>query len=61
MCTKTYQKDGRYTTYMAIEVAKTELLNRVSSNIAKKSKDDQDFEAYKFKQSLEKEAYMQDK
>ncbi|MGB5989817.1 MAG: hypothetical protein WBG43_08775 [Marinifilaceae bacterium] len=61
VCTKTYQKDGRYTSYIAIEVAKTELLNKVSSNIAKKAKDDQDFEAYKFKQSLEKEAYMQDK
>jgi phosphopantetheine adenylyltransferase len=61
VCTKTYQKNGKYTTYIAIEVAKSELLNKISSNIAKEAKDDQDFEAYKFQQSLEKEAFMQDK
>lgn len=59
VCTKTYQKDGKYSTYVAVEVLKSELLNKVSSNISKQAKDDQDYEAYKFKEALEKEAYMQ--
>lgn len=61
VCSKTYQKDGRYSTYVAVEVAKDELLNKIADNISKAAKDDQDYEAYKFRQALEKEAYMQDR
>jgi len=61
VCSKTYQKDGKYSTYIAVEVRKDELLNKITSNISKKAQNDQDYEAYQFKKALEKEAYMQDK
>lgn len=61
VCTKTFQKDGKFTTYIAIEVTKSDLLNRICSDISKKAKDDQDYDAYKFQEALNKEAFMQDK
>lgn len=55
VCTKTFMKDGKYTTYVAHEVAKDELLQNVSNQISKDKKLQVDYDKMKYEQVFNEE------
>lgn len=55
VCAKTYKKDGKYTTYMAVEVARKNIMDKVENRLSKEDKLKQDFEKMKFEKILDKE------
>jgi hypothetical protein len=54
-CSKTFQKDGKYTVYMAVEVAKDELLNNIKDKISKDQKLQLDYDKMKFENIFNEE------
>ena len=55
VCSKTFQKDGKYTIYMAVEVAKDELLNNIKDKISKDQKLQLDYDKQKFENVFNEE------
>jgi hypothetical protein len=54
-CNKTFQKDGKYSVYVAVEVAKDELLNNISSKISKDDRLRLDYDKMKFENIFNQE------
>ncbi len=54
-CTKTFLKDGKYTTYTAVEVPKDELLNNIKDKISKDQKLQLDYDKMKFENIFNEE------
>jgi hypothetical protein len=54
-CTKTFQKDGKYHVYTAVEVAKDELLNNIKDRISKDQKLQLDYDKMKFENIFNQE------
>lgn len=55
VCSKTFNKEGKYTTYMAVEVNRSEVVDKVENKLSKDEKINQDFEKMKFEKILDKE------
>lgn len=55
VCAKTYKKNGKYNTYMAVEVARKDIMAHVEKTLTKDEKINQDFEKMKFEKILDKE------
>jgi len=55
VCSKTFKKDGKYTTYMAVEVSRSDVVDKVENKLSKNEKINQDFEKMKFEKILDKE------
>lgn len=55
VCSKTFQKDGKYNVYMAVEVAKDELLNNIKDKISKDQKLQLDYDKQKFENIFNEE------
>lgn len=58
VCTKTFMKDGKYTTYVAVEVAKDELLANISNQANSLSKDKKlqvDYDKMKYEEIFNQE------
>lgn len=55
VCSKTFSKDGKYTIYMAVEVAKDELLNNIKDKISKDQKLQLDYDKMKFENIFNEE------
>jgi len=55
VCSKTYTKDGKYTTYMAVEVSKDQLLNNIKDKISKDDKLQLDYDKMKYEQVFNEE------
>ena len=54
-CDETRQLDGKYIVYMAVEIAKDELLNKVSQSISKDDKLKLDYDKMKFENIFNQE------
>lgn len=55
VCNKTFTKDGKYTVYVAVEVAKDELLNNVSKAISSDDRLRLDYDKMKFENIFNQE------
>lgn len=55
VCSETRQKEGTYIVYVAVEVAKDELLNKVTQSISKDDKLRLDYDKMKFEQIFNQE------
>ena len=55
ICNKKYQKDGKYNVYVAIEVKKDELLQKIEKQITKDQKLQLDYDKMKFEQIFNQE------
>jgi hypothetical protein len=55
VCSETRQKEGSYIVYIAVEVAKDELLNKVTQSISKDDKLRLDYDKMKFEQIFNQE------
>ncbi|HUX53013.1 MAG TPA: hypothetical protein VMV56_01225 [Williamwhitmania sp.] len=55
VCSKTFTKDGKYTTYMAVEVSKDDLLNNIKDKISKDQKLQLDYDKSKYEQVFNEE------
>jgi len=55
VCTKTQMIDGRYTSYVAVEVAKDELLNNISNQLSKDKKLQMDYDKMKYEDIFNEE------
>lgn len=55
VCSKSYIKDGKWTFYIACEVAKDELLNNIKDKISKDSKLQLDYDKQKFENIFNEE------
>lgn len=55
VCSKTFQKDGKWTVYQAVEVAKDELLNNIKDKISKDQKLQLDYDKMKFENIFNEE------
>lgn len=55
VCSKTFNKDGKYNVYVAVEVAKDELLNNIKDRISKDQKLQLDYDKMKFEQIFNEE------
>jgi hypothetical protein len=55
VCSKSYIKDGKWTFYMAVEVAKDELLNKIKDKISKDQKLQLDYDKMKFENIFNEE------
>ncbi len=55
VCSETRQKDGTYIVYVAVEVAKDELLNKVTQSISKDDRLRLDYDKMKFEQIFNQE------
>ena len=55
VCTKTFLKDGKYVTYVAVEVAKDELLNNISNQLSKDKKLQMDYDKMKYEEIFNQE------
>jgi len=55
VCTKSFTKDGKYTSFIAIEVAKDEVLNNINNSISNDKKLRQDYDYEKYKETFNKE------
>ena len=55
VCNKTYQKDGKYSVYVAVEVAKDEMLNNISDRISKDDRLRLDYDKMKFENIFNQE------
>ena len=55
VCSETRQKEGTYIVYVAVEIAKDELMTKVSDNISKDDKLKLDYDKMKFEQIFNQE------
>ncbi|HPI70037.1 MAG TPA: hypothetical protein PLF99_01795, partial [Tenuifilaceae bacterium] len=55
VCSKTFMKEGKYVTYVAVEVAKDELLNNISNKISKDDRLRLDYDKMKFENIFNQE------
>lgn len=55
VCNQMYEKDGRYSVYMAVEVGKDELLNNITSRINRDDRLRLDYDKMKFEQIFNEE------
>ena len=55
VCSKSFIKDGKYTFYIAVEVAKDELLNNIKDKISKDQKLQLDYDKQKFENVFNEE------
>ena len=55
VCSNTFMKDGKYITYVAVEVAKDELLNNISNKISKDDRLRLDYDKMKFENIFNQE------
>ena len=55
VCNKTFQKDGKYSVYVAVEVAKDEMLNNISDRISKDDRLRLDYDKMKFENIFNQE------
>ena len=55
VCTKTFMKDGKYTTYVAMEVAKDELQENISNRISQDKKLQVDYDKMKYEEIFNQE------
>lgn len=55
VCNKTFQKEGKYTVYVAVEVAKDEMLNNISDKISKDDRLRLDYDKMKFENIFNEE------
>lgn len=55
VCNKTFQKDGKYSVYVAVEVAKDEMLNNISDRISKDDRLRLDYDKMKFENIFNEE------
>lgn len=55
VCNQTFEKDGRYSVYMAVEVSKDELLNNISSRINRDERLRLDYDKMKFENIFNEE------
>jgi hypothetical protein len=55
VCNQMFEKDGKYTVYMAVEVGKDELLNNISSRINSDDRLRLDYDKMKFEQIFNEE------
>ncbi len=55
VCNKTFEKEGKYSVYMAVEVGKDDLLNNVSSQISRDERLRLDYDKMKFEQIFNEE------
>jgi len=55
VCSKTFQKEGKYNVYVAVEVAKDELLNNIKDKISKDQKLQLDYDKMKFENIFNEE------
>ena len=55
VCSKTFQKEGKYNVYVAVEVAKDELLNNIKDRISKDQKLQLDYDKMKFENIFNEE------
>jgi hypothetical protein len=55
VCNKTFQKDGTYDVYIAVEVAKDEMLNNISDKISKDDRLRLDYDKMKFENIFNQE------
>ncbi len=55
VCNQMYEKDGKYTVYMAVEVGKDELLNNVANRISRDDRLRLDYDKMKFEQIFNEE------
>jgi len=55
VCNKTFEKEGKYSVYMAVEVGKDDLLNNVSSQISRDERLRLDYDKMKFEEIFNEE------
>lgn len=55
VCSKIFSKDGKFVAYMAVEVAKDELLNKIKDKISKDQKLQLDYDKMKFENIFNEE------
>ncbi len=55
VCNQTFEKDGRYSVYTAVEVSKDELLNNVSSQVSRDERLRLDYDRMKFEKIFNEE------
>jgi len=55
VCSKVFEKDGKYSVYVAVEVAKDEMLNNISSRISNDARLRLDYDKMKFEQIFNEE------
>lgn len=55
VCAKTFKKNGKYTSYTAVEVARKDVMENVERKLSKDEKINQDFEKMKFEKIMDKE------
>jgi hypothetical protein len=55
VCNKVFEKDGKHSVYMAVEVSKDELLNNISSRISRDDRLRLDYDKMKFEQIFNEE------
>jgi len=55
VCNKTFQKEGKYSVYVAVEVAKDEMLNNISDRISKDDRLRLDYDKMKFENIFNEE------
>jgi len=55
ICNKKFQKDGKYNVYVAIEVKKDELLQKIEKQISNDQKLQIDYDKMKFEQIFNQE------
>ncbi|MFP4556535.1 MAG: hypothetical protein ACLFNU_06670 [Bacteroidales bacterium] len=55
VCNKTFQKDGKYSVYVAVEVDKDEMLNNISDRISKDDRLRLDYDKQKFENVFNEE------
>ncbi len=55
VCSKTFERDGRYSVYVAVEVAKDELMNNISSRISRDERLRLDYDKMKFENIFNEE------
>ncbi|MFW5725952.1 MAG: hypothetical protein ACOCX0_05850 [Bacteroidota bacterium] len=55
VCSKTFEKEGSYNVYVAVEVPKDELLNNISSRISRDDRLRLDYDRMKFEQIFNEE------
>jgi hypothetical protein len=55
VCNKTFQKEGKYSVYVAVEVAKDEMLNNIADKISKDDRLKLDYDKMKFENIFNEE------
>jgi hypothetical protein len=55
VCSKIFEKDGKYSVYVAVEVAKDELLNNISDRISRDDRLRLDYDKMKFEEIFNEE------